>query len=126
MGEFKFEIEEYTIERAVSTAINEAIRDRLKSGSYSGNNAQKLQSMVDSAIDKAVLNNSATMQLMIEQEVLKVIVSDQFKSSVAQAVLSCASKKFSGAFDSVIIAAAKKAANSEIAANAMIDAVTKI
>lgn len=109
-------IHEHQIESWIQEGAKSAIQAALRDNYGAGANIKK-------AIDKAVSKAEPEITLAISQGISKACKSPGFMQAIEAELIKSLGNKFKGAFEAVIIAAARRAADDKIAADRLAGAV---
>lgn len=114
-----FQIDQQKIEQLLLAGLREELNSAMRSQWGTG---QKLRNMVDDVIGK----NTAAIEKQIKIAVLEAIQSDEFVQMARDVMLGAMKSKFSGAFEGVMRAAGKRAAQDEVLAGKVAERMTAI
>lgn len=109
-------IQEHQIESWIQEGAKSAIQAALRDNHGAGANIKK-------SIDKAVSTAEPEITLAISQGISKACKSPAFMQAIEAELIRSLGNKFKGAFEAVIIAAARRAADDKIAADRLADVV---
>lgn len=103
------QITDSMIEQWIHSGIQQAVNNMLRDQYGTGANLKK-------AMDKAIAESEAQLVASLKVGIAQACVSPTFMKGIEQEIALSLSRQYRGAFDGVVRAAAKQAANNEIVA----------